>query len=72
MKIFHIDPKNEDYTVEDGLTYTTPVYDIYDNGSYTNYTAVYSRYGINLLEDGTWTGMKILEIVDDGGDIGPQ
>lgn len=59
MKIFHIDPTNEDYTTEDGLTYVTPVYDIYDNGSYRNYTAVYSRYGINLLDDGTWTGMEI-------------
>lgn len=61
MRVSHIAPSSTDYTVEDNV-YESPVYDIYTNDNFTNYCTTKSRYGLDLLGDGTWTGLNRLSV----------
>lgn len=61
MRVSHIAPSSTDYTVEDDV-YESPVFDIYDNDNFTNYCTTKSRYGLDLLGDGTWTGLNRLSV----------
>lgn len=57
MKVFFVRVQDSDFIKEDGV-WTSPVIDLYDNDTYKNYTHVKAGYGLNLLGNGTWTGME--------------
>lgn len=56
MKIFFLSIEDSDWT-KTGDTWVSPILDLYDNSSYRNYCTTRTGYGLNLLGDGTWTGM---------------
>jgi len=45
---------------KNGKVWTSIPIDLYDNTSYKNYSTFRSKYGLNLLEDNTFVGNKII------------
>lgn len=60
MKTYYLRLTKDDFTLGPG-TCTSNIVDLYDNGSYRNYSTVKSNYGTNLLENRVWTGLGELE-----------
>jgi len=44
--------------VQDGDVWVSPVYDLYENASYTNYSTLKSAYGPDVLGNRTWVGLN--------------
>jgi hypothetical protein len=44
--------------VKSGNTWTSPVYDLYENDSYTNFSTLKSAYGPDVLGNSTWVGLN--------------
>jgi hypothetical protein len=57
MKKYYLKLTNLDFS-KSGNTWTSPVYDLYENSSYTNYSTIKSRYGPDVLGNKTWVGLE--------------
>ncbi len=67
MKTYHIRFTENDFVSKTSKTvdafttryiWRTPVYDLYDNPQYKNYSVKRSNYGTNLLSNGVYTGLN--------------
>jgi hypothetical protein len=77
MKTYHIRFTENDFTSKTTVTvdqntkryiWRTPVYDLYDNPQYKNYSVKKANYGTNLLNNGVYTGLN--KISNTASDIG--
>jgi hypothetical protein len=59
MKAYYLRFTNDDF-IKSGKTWRTPIYDLYYNDQYKNYSVKRANHGTNLLGDGTYTGLNLL------------
>lgn len=57
MKAYYLRFTNADF-IKSGKTWRTPIYDLYNNSQYKNYSVKRANYGTDLLGDGTYTGLN--------------
>lgn len=59
MKSYILTLTNIHFT-KNGKVWTSEPIDLYDNSSYTNFSTLRSRYGLNTFGDYTFVGNKVL------------
>jgi len=56
LKFYYLKLSESDF-IKDGTSWTSPVINLYENASYTNYSTIKSTYGPDPIGNNTWVGL---------------
>jgi hypothetical protein len=68
VKTYYLRLVQSDFS-QDGNLWTSPVFDLYQNSSYTNFSTIKSKYGPDVLGNDTWVGLEY-DYATDSSDTG--